>query len=1060
MSEWDHEALAAKWQQRWWDAGIQHSDRPTDRRGTKATGRRGKGAGDAPAEEKPTYFLHFAYPGISGYLHVGHMRGFTYGDVFTRFARQTGKNALYPAGFHASGIPAVAFAKEVERGERTEYLRANGYDEKRDGPIAALVDPAKVVEYFANVYTNEYWKKFGFLIDERRNCTTIDPGYQRFIQWQFRRLAQNGWLIEKPHYAPFCPVSGPVAVDKSETDIKQGGNAEVQEFLALRFSIPTGDIVDTDDDFDRIVLPCATLRPETVYGVTNLWVQPDHVYELVRVWKDGAVGDDDENEVWLVSQQGRRKLEWQMERAEALDVTVPGTSLVGTTARAPVTRVEVPVVAGTFVDPMIASGIVMSVPGHAPYDWAAYVDAGLDKTLGEPPRIVDIEGYDDLPARAACKQHGVTSQADTAALDAATEQLYTDEFNKGVLNAACGEWAGRRIKAAKDELRAAFLAADHGRILRQFSEPVVSRAGEVVDIKRIPDQDFIHYADGAWTERAVAHAKTMRIFPQRYADDIENVLRWFGDRACVRRGAWLGTEFPFKRGWIIEPIADSTFYSWYYLVAPYVRVAAGHAGTGLAATDDRDASLAASDDDASLAGSDDADRRSLALYDLTDAFFDFVFNGRGDPDAGAAAAVRAQYGPAAAANKRALIARKAAVWRTVREDVLYWGPVDLNLGGKEHQTVHFPVWIMNNVGLLDDERLWPRGIFVNWWVTQKAGAKISKSKGGAEPIPGAAAKYGVDPMRLYYCHVGSPHVDIEWDPDVVLTYRLHVERIQRIADDLLAAGGHGEHGVAGLASDHGDAMDEWLAAAFAGHVRAARTALDAYDLRTAAGELVYGVPETLRWYQRRGGTDGALLRRVVREWATALCPFIPHTAEEMFERAGGNGLCSTAPYPQPVEPDAGVLARERYVQAVLEDAQTVRKLAGLAAPQAVRFFAAPAWKRDLVVRAVEMAARAEGKFPLGPFLGEVMADPAMRERGQPVQQFAARLPGLIRQWGPAQTAAVVAVDEAEALAAAAAFLARELGVPAVECWRADDPDAPVDAKREVAVPLKPGISLR
>jgi hypothetical protein len=52
------------------------------------------------------------------------------------------------------------------------------------------------------------------------------------------------------------------------------------------------------------------------------------------------------------------------------------------------------------------------------------------------------------------------------------------------------------------------------------------------------------------------------------------------------------------------------------------------------------------------------------------------------------------------------------------------------------------------------------------------------------------------------------------------------------------------------------------------------------------------------------------------------------------------------------------------------------------------------------------------------------------------------------------------VDEAEALAAAAAFLARELGVPAVECWRADDPDAPVDAKREVAVPLKPGISLR
>lgn len=962
MADWDLDALTERWQQTWWEAGIQH-------------------AGRDPS--KPSYFIHFAYPGISGYLHVGHMRGFTYTDVFARYKRQTGHNVLFPAGFHASGIPAVAFAKEVERGEKTEYLRSNGYE----GPLEDLTDPEKVVAYFARVYQYEYWKRFGFLIDERRDCTTIDPGYQRFIQWQFRRLHDLGYLIQKPHYAPFCPVAGPVAVDKSETDIRQGGSAEVQEFVALRFGIPAGDLVDTDDNFDRIVLPCATLRPETLYGVTNLWVDPEHDYELVRVWHDGAVADDDPSEVWCVSQQGRTKLLWQCERAEALELTVPGSALVGETATAPVTGAEVPVVAGAFVDPMIATGIVMSVPGHAPFDHAAYLDAGLDKSLGEPPQIALVEGYDDLPARVANRKHNVTSQTDREALQAATEEVYADEFQKGVLTDACGPYAGKRIREVKDDIRADLVQADHGRIIRQFSEPVVSRAGEVVDIKRIPDQDFIHYADSDWTEASVAHARTMDIFPQRYADDVENVLRWFGDRACVRRGSWLGTEFPFKEGWIIEPIADSTFYSWYYLVSPYVN-----------------------------------DGR-LKPEDLTDAFFDYVINAHSEA-----------------------LDEIPPIWEEVRKDVLHFGPVDINLGGKEHQTVHFPVYVMNNVALLDDPAMRPRGIFVNWWVTQKAGAKISKSKGGAEPIPGAARRYGVDPMRLYYCHVGSPHVDIEWDPLVVLTYRQHVLRVARITDDLLAA-----TGVDGP-------MDAWLRAAWDRHLTTARRAYEVYDLRGAAGELVYAVPETLRWYQRRGGDNADLLGSVVRDWATALCPILPHTAEEMFHRAGGEGLCSTTAFPEPQPVDGAALAAEEYLRGALEDVKTVQKLAG--GGDRLVLYTTPAWKADLTRKALRMAAEANGRFPMGDFLAEVMQDPGMRALGKAVQSFAGRLPSQVNQFSDAQkTALLEEIDEAAVLERARAFVAAEVGVPDVTVHRADDEAAPDHPKKAVAAPLKPGIAL-
>lgn len=1009
MGDWDFEAITAKWQQRWWDAGIQHAHGPDDSAGGGTAPSRGEAPGRPQAApgglsakrseaRKPPFFIHFAYPGISGYLHVGHMRGFTYTDVFARYKRMTGHDVLFPAGFHASGIPAVAFAAEVRRGEKTEYLRANGYE----GPIEALSEPRAVVDYFARVYTDDYWKKFGFLIDERRNVTTIDPGYMRFIQWQFRRLNDKGYLIQKPHYAPFCPVAGPVAVDKSETDIKQGGAAEVLEFVAMRFTLPAGTLAP-----EPVVVPCATLRPETIYGVTNLWIHPDAEYNLVRVWRDGAVADSDPSELWLVSAQGQRKLEWQFERAEPTGQTVPGHRVVGETVTTPVTNVPVPVVAATFVDPMVATGIVMSVPGHAPFDYAAYLDAGLVVKLGEPPQIVKVEGYPGLPAKLACEKHRVRSQNDKVALTAATDELYSDEFNKGVLTEKCGPYAGKRIKGIKDQVKADFLAAGHARVLRQFSEVVISRAGQIVDIKRIPDQDFIHYADKAWTEKAKAHVagtlasstegQGMSVFPQRYKEELPNVLDWFGDRACVRRGAWLGTEFPFKPGWIIEPIADSTFYPWFYVVSRYLK--------------------SEWNPQPAMGG--------LPLDGLTDAFFDFILNGKGTPPSGGT----------------------GQIWQAVRADISHFGPVGINLGGKEHQTVHFPVYIMNMVALLDDPKLWPRGIFVNWWVTQQAGAKISKSKGGAEPIPGAAKRYGVDAMRLYYCHVGSPHVDIEWDPDLVFTYRSRIERIARVADEALAtSGGAGP-------------MDAWLRAAVDGSLGAGQAAYEAYDLRTAATELCYTVPDLLRWYARRGGANADLLRETVRAWAQALCPIVPHLAEEMHERAGGQGLCSASQLATRGTPDEAALAAEEYLRLVLDDIATVRKLANLDAAKSLVLFATPAWKRDLLALALRMAKEANGKFPMGDYMKAAMADPAVRALGKEAQNFTGKVVGAVNQMTPAQRALMAAqADEATILRQASAFLASELGVT-VQVFAADDAGAPEHPKRNVASPFKPGIAL-
>ena len=269
----DFNVIEAKWQKKWYKARLYEAKKA-----------------------KKKFFIHFAYPGISGYLHVGHMRGFAYADMIMRYMRMKGYSVCFPAGFHASGLPAVSLAKKVERNDEEilKYLRQNGCPEEI---IKKLCDPLEVVKFFSEVYVNEYWKRFGFLIDYSRLMDTISPGYKKFIQWQFHKLKEKGLLTQKPHYAPFCPQCGPVAVDMSETDILEGGDAETLEFTVIKFEI------------DEHILPAATLRPETIFGVTNMWVNPKVEYVVVKV----------DNEQWILSKEGGEKLSNQLKNVEIID---------------------------------------------------------------------------------------------------------------------------------------------------------------------------------------------------------------------------------------------------------------------------------------------------------------------------------------------------------------------------------------------------------------------------------------------------------------------------------------------------------------------------------------------------------------------------------------------------------------------------------------------------------------------------------------------------------------------------------------------------------------------
>jgi leucyl-tRNA synthetase len=935
---YDYVSIEQKWQKKWFEANLHVAQK----------------------ESQKKFFIHFAYPGVSGYLHVGHMRGFTYCDVIARYKRMTGSDVLFPAGFHASGIPSVGFAKKIERHdeETIKLLKQNGCS---DACIEKLVDPVEVINYFSKVYVDDYWKRFGFLIDYTRIMNTISDGYKKFIQWQFHQLHEKNLLIQKPHYAPYCPNCGPVAVDKSETDVSQGGSAEILEYTVIKFQLKDGTI-----------LPAATLRPETIFGVTNMWVNPEVEYQKVKI----------NGETWVCSNECLEKLTYQYDKVEPLYQTVKGTDLIGKTCIVPMIHREVPILSGVFADPDVATGIVMSVPAHAPYDWIALVES---KAPIKPIKIINVKGFGENPAKEACEQFQIKSQTETEKLDEATELVYKKEFHTGVLNDQCGPYAGVKIVDIKDTVKNDLIAHNLATILREFSEQVICRCKGKVMITQIPDQWFIKYSDPDLTRDSKEYAATMNIYPQEYKDELPKILDWFGDRAAIRRGSWLGTEFPYKPGWIIEPISDSTLYPMYYILSKYVN------------------------------------QKKLLAKDMTDAFFNYVFLGIGTP--------------------------RQAVWETIKSDFEYWYPVDINLGGKEHKTVHFPVYIMNHVAVMPEQKR-PQGIFVHWWVTQKGKEKISKSKGGAEPIVEAATTYGVDAMRLYYVHIGSAFVDIEWDPEVVLKYKNRIFSLWKLLEQLSNP----------KEKKQGN-LDSWLKSTLQRRIQKITQAFETYDLRVASNEIFFECQKDLQWYLRRGGANKKLLEQVIRTWILLMTPITPHIAEELWEHHGYKKFASNELYPsfdqQEISEENEV--GEYLLQRVIEDTSEILKVTKMT-PKKICIYTSPAWKQMLFRTTVERSI--ENKLNVGQMMKETMADPAMKPLGQQISQFIGKIAGDIKMLSNADRQRFrITLNEKEHLLSARDYI-KEVFSCDVEIYSADDPHIYDPAhKIRFAIPLRPAIYI-
>jgi leucyl-tRNA synthetase len=238
---------------------------------------------------KKKYFITVAFPYPNSPQHIGHGRTYSLADVHARYMRMKGYNVLFPMGFHYTGTPILAMSKRViaEDQDLIETFK-NLYNVPED-IVKSFIEPKNIAKFFHNEIKLGM-QDMGYSIDWRREFTTIDTLYSKFITWQFKTLQKKGLIVQGSHPVGWCPYDkNPVSQHDTIGDVEP----EFSEYVLIKFRLT---------DNDNIILPTATLRPETIFGVTNLWVNPDIEYYIIDV--------DNNAEQWIVTKEAKTKLEF------------------------------------------------------------------------------------------------------------------------------------------------------------------------------------------------------------------------------------------------------------------------------------------------------------------------------------------------------------------------------------------------------------------------------------------------------------------------------------------------------------------------------------------------------------------------------------------------------------------------------------------------------------------------------------------------------------------------------------------------------------------------------
>ena len=845
--------------------------------------------------EKPKKFITVAYPYPNSPQHIGHGRTYTLADVHARFYRMQGYNVLFPMGFHYTGTPVLGMAKRIQAGEKEILDGLRNVYHVPEETIKTFVEPINIADYFHEEIKSGMIE-MGYSIDWRREFTTIVPGYQKFIEWQITILKENGKIIQGSHPVGWCPKDqNPVSQHDTMGDVEP--KIDDKNFL-VKFK------------FDEFIFPVTTLRPETIFGVTNLWVNPNVIYKKVTV----------DNETWIVSEECARKIAF-FEKEVKIIGDIAGSEIIGKSAIAPNSGNEIPILPAEFVEPGMGTGLVMSVPAHAPKDYQALMDLKASNhelaSKIEPIPIIVTPGYDEYPAKQICEKLGVSDQSDDK-LEEATKELYLKEFTDGKLNEKCAQFNNEKVQFGRDKVREWLQENNH---LEKFpvleNAPVHCRCGTECVVKILNNQWFLNYGDEEWKELARNCFDGMNILPSNITTEFKEVIDWLHERACARQQG-LGTKLPWDKDWIVESLSDSVIYMAYYTISRFV-----NDGT-------------------------------VNAENLTREFFDYILLDKGDL--------------ALAVSTSKLT---EDVIGTMKKEFNYFYPVDSRHSGRDLVQNHLSFFVLNHVAIFE-KKLWPKEIVVNGSVMMD-GAKMSKSMGNIIPLRTAIREHGADPIRLAIISSAELLQDADFNMESVYGISNKIEALLEECSRLKKGT------IVEL-----QAEDRWILSKTQNIISQVTEAVEKMRLREALQDILFTFETDLSWYSKRVEAKGredvsGILHYINSVRVAMLSPFAPHVAEEMWENLGYTDVVSKSAWPKfsKEKLDATSIQSEELLKGTINDIANILKVTKIDPKKIVIYVNSDSMKSK-VYRKI-LGIMVGGQNNMGVVMKELIADPETTE---------------------------------------------------------------------------------
>lgn len=230
-----HQEVEDRWRSAHWEAlGSFHAE-----------------SGRVLAEGKTPYTVLMPPPNVTGSLTLGHVLNHTLQDIFIRYSRMTGKEALWLPGTDHAGIATQTVVEKK--------LRKEGISRHDLGRKAFLDHVWRWREEYGGLILRQL-RRLGISCDWRRNLFTMDDRASEAVINAFIALYRDGLIYRGTRIINWCPVSQ-TALSDEEVIMKPRRDKLV--YIRYALAKRPGEYITI-----------ATVRPETILADVAIAVNP------------------------------------------------------------------------------------------------------------------------------------------------------------------------------------------------------------------------------------------------------------------------------------------------------------------------------------------------------------------------------------------------------------------------------------------------------------------------------------------------------------------------------------------------------------------------------------------------------------------------------------------------------------------------------------------------------------------------------------------------------------------------------------------------------------------